>query len=97
MPRLRPSDYVSLEDELWEFDEKARQEVIDRILERNEGKIKSSHIRLRTLALDLATMFDNCSRVEMGGPGEYGKAVMLSDVLTRKISAVLRAAANATD
>ena len=92
-----PVDYVVLEDELYEMSPAARQAVLDMMLDRNEGKIKPGHLRLRTLALDIAIIFDKMSRVKTADVGEGSVVVMISDKLVRKLSAVLRAAAKADD
>lgn len=97
MGRFRPIDYVDLEDELYHFDPESKREVADMILEKNEGPIRAGHLRLRTLALDLATTFDHMERQQTTEIGEGSAVCVVSDTVFRKFSAVLRAAARATD
>ena len=97
MAEREPVDYVVLEDELYDLSPASRKAVLDMMLDRNEGKIKPGHLRLRTLALDVATVFDKMQRVNTDEEGQKATVVVLSDLLARKLSAVLRAAAKADD
>ena len=83
---------------LYHIDPALLKELRDQILEQGNGKITRGHLRLRQLALDVATIIDKAER--QGLPQDWpegSRYVVFSDTVALTISRFLKAIALAND
>lgn len=90
-------DQVAFEDDTYGLDPSLVKELRDMIMDKNDGKISKSELRLRQLALDLSQQLDQMPRCPTDQTGQASTVVMISSALALGYSAALRAAARATD
>ena len=82
----------------YQIDPALLKELSDQILEQGKGKVTRSHLRLRQLALDVATIIDKAER--QGLPQDWpegSRYIVLSDTVAMTISRFLKAIALAND
>jgi hypothetical protein len=82
----------------YQIDPALLKELRDQILEQGNGKVTKSHLRLRQLALDVATILDKAER--HGLPQDWpegSRYIQLSDTVAITISRFLKAIALAND
>lgn len=74
------------------------KELRDQILEQGNGKVSRGHLRLRQLALDVASILDAAPRI--GNPQDWpegSRYIQLSDTVALTLSRFLKAIALAND
>lgn len=82
----------------YQIDQALLKELRDQILEQGNGKVTRGHLRLRQLALDVASILDAAPRAGLPQDWPEGsRYIQLSDTVALTLSSFLKAIALAND